>query len=73
MNSKVCARTDEVKSVLDKALIDLQKKIQDVVSFAPNPGNLQRIPIAVIINECENVLRKVPEEISYVCNTNPFK
>lgn len=69
----LCAKTKKFKSGFDTVLIDIQKKMQEVGSFASNSGNRIRLPISVLINDCESLLMHVPEEISFTCDTNPFK
>lgn len=71
--ANLCAKTNEIKSVFDKVLADIQKKMHELASFIPKPGNTQRLPFAVIANECESLLKKVPDQISFDCETNPFK
>lgn len=72
MKTNVISDTQKVKSVLDKALMDVQKKIHEIVSLAPTPNNTRKVPPEILWSECESVLKKVPEEISYFCDTNPF-
>lgn len=71
--ANLCAKTNEIKSVFDKVLADIQKKMHELSSFIPNLGNTQILPCAVFANECESLLKKVPEQISFDCETNPFE
>ncbi|XP_063706829.1 uncharacterized protein LOC134835793 isoform X2 [Culicoides brevitarsis] len=72
MKTKAETKTGEVKTVFDKIMKEINKKMQDLASFSPSKESYWKVALHVNLSECKKLLSKVPEEISFDFDKNPY-